>query len=158
MVRSAFAQLSDIPTRGYLPFSDDMDGLRKVPDKGFPEQEMVAAHLGKPLTAIPDPFGTNESFGQQTMRAKPFWMTLVLTMSSSRPPSPIKRVNSTRLCLRNYEKVINVIPPPLAKNGVKPTPFLPICPKTGQVLQVPVIELTKKRAPSSMKRRVPARR
>ena len=61
MVRQAFARLSDVPTRLFC-FSDDMDGLRKVPDN-IPNQEVVAAHLGKPLTAIPDPFGTHESFG-----------------------------------------------------------------------------------------------
>ena len=61
MVRHAFEHLSDMPTRLFA-FSDDMDGLRKVPEN-IPEQEMVATHLGKPLTAIPDPFGTHESFG-----------------------------------------------------------------------------------------------
>src|SRR5271168_32337 len=60
-VRHAFETLSDIPTR-LIAFSDDMDGLRKVPDN-LPQAEMLAEHLGKPLTAIPDPFGTHESFG-----------------------------------------------------------------------------------------------
>ena len=61
MVRHAFAALCDIPSRLFA-FSDDMDGLRKVPDN-VPNQDMLAAHLGKPLTAVPDPFGTHESFG-----------------------------------------------------------------------------------------------
>src|SRR5215475_2907355 len=56
MVRHAFTTLSDIPTRLFC-FSDDMDGLRKVPDN-IPNKEMVREHLGKPLTQIPDPFGT----------------------------------------------------------------------------------------------------
>src|SRR5271168_929405 len=60
-VRHAFESLSDIPTH-LIAFSDDMDGLRKVPDN-LPQAEMLAEHLGKPLTAIPDPFGTHESFG-----------------------------------------------------------------------------------------------
>src|SRR5882762_4526985 len=62
MVRQAFKRLSDVPTRLFC-FSDDMDGLRKVPDN-VPNKEMLAAHLGKPLTAVPDPF-SNEypSFG-----------------------------------------------------------------------------------------------
>src|SRR6201987_4549674 len=60
-VRQAFHQLSDIPTR-LIAFSDDMDGLRKVPDN-VPNQAMLREHLGKPLTAIPDPFGTHPSFG-----------------------------------------------------------------------------------------------
>ena len=61
MVRRAFETISDIPTRLFA-FSDDMDGLRKVPDN-VPNQEMMAQHLGKPLTQVPDPFGTHESFG-----------------------------------------------------------------------------------------------
>ena len=60
-VRQAYEELTGgAPTR-LIAFSDDMDGLRKVPDN-VPEQEMLAAHLGKPLTRIPDPFGSHESF------------------------------------------------------------------------------------------------
>src|SRR5262245_3325122 len=62
MVRQAFQRLSDVPTRLFC-FSDDMDGLRKVPDN-VPNREMLAKHLGKPLTAVPDPFGTHASFGE----------------------------------------------------------------------------------------------
>ena len=61
MVRQAFQRLSDIPTRLFA-FSDDMDGLRKVPTN-VPNQEMLAKYLGMPLTKVPDPFGTHESFG-----------------------------------------------------------------------------------------------
>src|SRR5579875_3917458 len=63
MVRHAFRVLTEdkIKTR-LLAFSDDMDGLRKVPDN-IPNKEMVALHLGKPLTRVPDPFGTHASFG-----------------------------------------------------------------------------------------------
>ncbi|MBT5570813.1 MAG: lysine--tRNA ligase, partial [Alphaproteobacteria bacterium] len=61
MVRNAFAAMSDIPTK-LIAFSDDMDGLRKVPEN-VPEQEMLTEHLGKPLTEVPDPFGTHDSFG-----------------------------------------------------------------------------------------------
>src|SRR5256885_1616335 len=62
-VRHAFEELTGgAPTR-LIAFSDDMDGLRKVPDN-VPNQELLAANLGKPLTRIPDPFGTHESFAQ----------------------------------------------------------------------------------------------
>ncbi|MGY9015527.1 MAG: lysine--tRNA ligase, partial [Rhodospirillales bacterium] len=61
MVRHAFETLSDIPTKLFA-FSDDMDGLRKVPDN-VPNQELLSEHLEKPLTQVPDPFGTHESFG-----------------------------------------------------------------------------------------------
>src|SRR5215469_13771030 len=64
MVRHAFRVLTDdkIKTR-LVAFSDDMDGLRKVPDN-IPNKEMVAQHLGKPLTQVPDPFGTHDSFAE----------------------------------------------------------------------------------------------
>ena len=61
MVRRAFEAISDIPSKLFA-FSDDMDGLRKVPDN-VPKQEMMAEHLGKPLTSVPDPFDTHDSFG-----------------------------------------------------------------------------------------------
>src|ERR1700680_2523043 len=61
MVREAVRRISDIPTR-LLCFSDDMDGLRKVPEN-LPNQEMLGEHMGKPLTSIPDPFGCHASFG-----------------------------------------------------------------------------------------------
>ena len=60
IVRHAYEELTGAPTR-LIAFSDDMDGLRKVPDN-VPNQEMLAKHLGKPLTQIPDPFGEYESF------------------------------------------------------------------------------------------------
>ncbi len=63
MVRHAFETLTEgrIATR-LLAFSDDLDGLRKVPDN-IPNKDLVAAHLGKPLTQVPDPFGEYDSFG-----------------------------------------------------------------------------------------------
>ena len=59
-VRQAYEELTSNPTR-LVAFSDDMDGLRKVPDN-VPNQQLLAENLGKPLTRIPDPFGTHESF------------------------------------------------------------------------------------------------
>src|SRR5262245_15642634 len=61
MVRQAFRRMSDLPTRLFA-FSDDMDGLRKVPDN-VPNPDMLRQYLGKPLTQVPDPFGKYESFG-----------------------------------------------------------------------------------------------
>ncbi|MCV5244911.1 hypothetical protein OFC58_30420, partial [Escherichia coli] len=62
MARKAFELLTpNVKTRMFT-FSDDMDGLRKVPDN-VPNQDMVRQHLGKPVTSVPDPFGTHESFG-----------------------------------------------------------------------------------------------
>ena len=63
MVLHAFRVLTGdrVPTR-LLCFSDDMDGMRKVPDN-VPNQDLLRGHLGKPLTRVPDPFGTHDSFG-----------------------------------------------------------------------------------------------
>ena len=60
MVRHAFTQLSDLPTK-LVAFSDDMDALRSVPTN-VPQQEMLASHLGMPLSSVPDPFEKYESF------------------------------------------------------------------------------------------------
>ena len=60
-VRKAFTEISGLPST-LLAFSDDMDGLRKVPDN-VPNRDLLASHLGKPLTQIPDPFDTHDSFG-----------------------------------------------------------------------------------------------
>lgn len=143
MVRHAFEQLSDTPTRLFA-FSDDMDGLRKVPDN-IPEQEMVSEHLGKPLTAIPDPFGTHESFGHHNnARLQAFLdeFEFDYEFKSSTNAYKAGEFDETLLSLlRNYEKVINVILPTLGEERRKTySPFLPVCPKTGVVLQVPVVE------------------
>src|SRR4249920_3019662 len=76
IVRHAFRVLTDdkIKTR-LIAFSDDMDGLRKVPDN-IPNKEMVAQHLGKPLTQVPDPFGTHESFGAHNNARLPRFLRL----------------------------------------------------------------------------------
>ena len=61
MIKRAFEEISDIPTR-LICFSDDLDGMRKVPGN-VPNQDMLREHLQKPLTSVPDPFGTHDSFG-----------------------------------------------------------------------------------------------
>ena len=65
MVMRAFRELSDIPTK-LICFSDDLDGMRKVP-ANIPNSEALQAHMQKPLTSVPDPFGTHESFGHHNI-------------------------------------------------------------------------------------------
>ena len=99
MVRHAFRVLTDdkVKTR-LIAFSDDMDGLRKVPDN-VPNKEMLEQHLGKPLTEVPDPFGTHPSFGEQTMRdCAPFSIISVSNTNSCRRPNVTSRAVSIRLC------------------------------------------------------------
>jgi len=142
MVRQAFQQLSDLPTRLFA-FSDDMDGLRKVPDN-VPDQAMLAGFLGKPLTAIPDPFGTHESFGHHNnarLRAFLDRFGFEYEFQSSTEWYRSGRFDATLLrILRNYDAVTNIILPTLGdERRATYSPFLPICPRTGVVLQVAIV-------------------
>ncbi len=143
MVRQAFARLSDIPTRLFC-FSDDMDGLRKAPDN-IPNQAMLAEHLGKPLTAIPDPFGTHDSFGaHNNARLRAFlddfgfdyeFQSATELYRSGRFDDALLKV------LAHYDEIMAIILPTLGPERRQTySPFLPLCPKTGRVLQVPVVE------------------
>jgi len=144
MVRRAFSLLApEIPTRLFA-FSDDMDGLRKVPDN-IPNKEMVRQHLGKPLTSIPDPFGTHESFGaHNNARLRSFLDTFGFDYEFQSATDWYKsgRYDQALLgVLRHYDAVINVVLPTLGEERrATYSPFLPVCPKTGIVLQVPVVE------------------
>jgi len=142
-VRRAFALMSDKPTR-LLAFSDDMDGLRKVPDN-VPNQEMLRAHLGKSLTSIPDPFGTHDSFGaHNNARLKAFLdrFGFEYEFLSSTDCYKSGRFDSALLAvLANYEKVRDIVLPTLGpERRATYSPFLPVSPTTGVVLQAPVVE------------------
>ena len=142
MVRNAFTALSNIPSTLFA-FSDDMDGLRKVPDN-VPNQELLEKHLGKPLTQVPDPFGTHESFGHHNnarLRAFLDQFGFEYEFKSSTDCYQAGQFDTTLLkLLENYDAIINVILPTLGpERRATYSPFLPICPKTGIVLQVPVI-------------------
>ncbi|MCW8970733.1 MAG: lysine--tRNA ligase [Rhodospirillales bacterium] len=143
MVRHAFQTLSDVPTR-LVAFSDDMDGLRKVPDN-VPNKDMVAQHLGKPLTSVPDPFGTHDSFGaHNNARLQAFLDAFGFEYEFRSATECYKRGDFDATLLRvleRFDAVINVILPTLGpERRATYSPFLPLCPKTGVVLQVPVIE------------------
>ena len=144
-VRHAFRVLTEdkIPTR-LICFSDDMDGLRKVPDN-VPNKAMLAEHLGKPLTQVPDPFGDHPSFGHHNnARLKAFldafgfdyeFMSATDCYTNGRFDKTLMRV------LENYDAIRNVILPTLGpERRATYSPFLPISPVTGEVLQVPIID------------------
>jgi lysyl-tRNA synthetase class 1 len=142
MVRQAFARLSPIPTRLFC-FSDDMDGLRKVPDN-VPNPDMMAEHLGKPLTAIPDPFGTHESFGHHNnARLQAFLddFGFDYEFQSSTDWYTSGRFDAALLeVLGHYDEVMAIMLPTLGPERRQTySPFLPICPETGRVLQAPVV-------------------
>jgi len=143
MVRHAFQTMSDIPTKLFC-FSDDMDGLRKVPDN-IPNKEMVAAALGKPLTRVPDPFGTHDSFGAHNnarLRAFLDSFGFEYEFQSSTDWYKSGRFDEALLgILRHYDEVMAVMLPTLgAERQATYSPFLPVSPSTGRVLQVPVLE------------------
>lgn len=147
MVRQAFSLLSNIPTKLYA-VSDDMDGLRKIPDN-VPNQDLIREHLGKPLTRIPDPFGTHESFGHHNnARLRAFLDTFGFEyefISSSDCYNSGRFDPMLLSVLAHYDAIINVILPTLGPERRQTySPFLPVCEETGRVLQVPVVERNEK--------------
>jgi len=144
MVRHAFRVLTEdkIRTR-LLAFSDDMDGLRKVPDN-VPNKEMLAQDLGKPLTQVRDPFGTHPSFGEHNnARLRAFLDTFGFDyeFASSTQYYKSGRFDATLLTmLEKIDKVMAIMLPSLREErAASYSPFLPICPRTGVVLQVPIV-------------------
>jgi lysyl-tRNA synthetase, class I len=142
LVRQAFGRISDLPTRLFA-FSDDMDGLRAVPDN-IPNAAMVAQHLQRPLTSIPDPFGTAESYGHhmnQRLRAFLDGMGFEYTFVSATDCYRSGRFNAMLLrMLERHEAARDVVLPSLgAERRETYSPILPISPETGRVLQVPLL-------------------
>ena len=144
MVRHAFRVLTDdkIKTK-LLAFSDDMDGLRKVPDN-VPNKEMLEQDLGKPLTQVRDPFGTHASFGEHNnARLRAFLDTFGFDyeFASSTQYYKSGRFDATLLkMLENIDKVMAIMLPSLREErAASYSPFLPISPRTGIVLQVPIV-------------------
>jgi len=143
MVKHAFEQLSEIPTK-LVCFSDDMDGLRKVPDN-LPQQEMIAANLGKPLTSVPDPFGTHESFGHHMnarLRAFLDHFGFDYEFKSSTATYKSGEFDQALLTiLKNYQKVMDVMLPTLGEERAWTySPFLPVSPRSGKVLLAKVVK------------------
>jgi lysyl-tRNA synthetase class 1 len=145
MVRHAFRLLTGdrIPTRLFA-FSDDMDGLRKVPDN-VPNKELVASALGKPLTQVPDPFGTHDSFGAHNnarLRAFLDAFGFEYEFLSATECYRSGRFDATLLTvLERYEAVMAIMLPSLREERRQTySPFLPLHPRTGIVMQVPIEE------------------
>ncbi len=144
MVRTAFRLLTEdkVPTR-LICFSDDMDGLRKVPTN-VPNQETMRAFIGQPLTKVPDPFGEYESFGGgNNARLRKFldrfgfqyeFMSATETYKSGRFDQTLLRMLAT------YDEVMEIMLPSLGEERQQSySPFLPVSPSNGAVLQVPIV-------------------
>ncbi len=144
MVMNAFHRLCDIPTK-LLCFSDDMDALRKVPGN-VPNQAMLNSNIGKPLTSVPDPFGTHESFAaHNNARLQEFLDSFGFDyeFASSTDYYTSGRFDKTLLkMLHNYNSVVETVIPILGEERAKTyAPFMPISPSTGRVLQVPILKV-----------------
>jgi lysyl-tRNA synthetase class 1 len=144
MVRHAFRVLTDDKIRTRLiAFSDDMDGLRKVPDN-VPQKELLAKYLNKPLTKVPDPFGTHPSFGEHNnarLRAFLDQFGFEYEFLSSTACYKAGMFDKALLkMLAHYEKVMEIMLPSLREERAQTySPFLPVSERTGDVLQVPII-------------------
>jgi lysyl-tRNA synthetase class 1 len=145
MVRTAFRALTGdtVPTH-LLCFSDDMDGLRKVPDN-VPNKEMMQAHLHQPLTAVPDPFGEYPSFGaHNNARLRRFLDRFGFSYEFASATDYYRsgRFDATLLrMLAAYDEVMAIMLPSLGEERRETySPFLPVSPTTGAVLQVAILD------------------
>ena len=140
-VRHAFTVLTGRPSR-LIAFSDDMDGLRKVPDN-VPNRELLAQYLGMPLTRIPDPFGTHDSFGAHNnaqLRSFLDSFGFDYEFASSTDYYAAGRFDAALVrILERYDEVMAVILPTLGPDRrATYSPILPLHPRTGIVMQVPM--------------------
>jgi lysyl-tRNA synthetase class 1 len=144
MVRRAFESIAPGTKTKLIVVSDDMDGLRKIPEN-LPNQDMLKKHLGKPLVAIPDPFGTHSSYGKHMNDVlksflDKFEFEYELVSSAEFYRSGRYNQHLQKL-LENYDEVMGIMLPTLRDERRKTySPFLPICQKSGAVLQVAVVE------------------
>jgi lysyl-tRNA synthetase class 1 len=143
MIRRAFERIAlEIPTRLFA-FSDDMDGLRKVPDN-IPNREMVGQHIGKPLTQVPDPFGTHESFGHHNnARLRQFLDDFGFEYEFQSSTECYRQGvfdKALLAVLHHYEEILKVILPTLGpERRATYSPFLPVA-RSGRILQARVFE------------------
>lgn len=142
LVRRAYETLTGgHPTR-LVAFSDDMDGLRKVPDN-VPNKQVLAEKLGHPLTRIPDPFGKFESFAHHNNAMlcdflNRFGFEYEFVSASDRYNSGAFD-DALKNVLRKYDAIMDIMLPTLREERRKTySPVLPISEKNGEVLQVPV--------------------
>lgn len=147
MVRRAFELISDIPTR-LVCFSDDLDGMRKVPEN-VPNQEMLRENLQRPLTSVPDPFGEYESFGaHNNAMLRRFLDTFGFEYEFVSATDFYRSGRFDEVLLRaceRYDAIMEVMLASLREERQKTySCFLPISPTTGRVLYVPLKEVNAK--------------
>lgn len=145
MVRQAFVALTDGKYETQLiAYSDDLDGMRKIPGN-VPNHDMLVEHMGKPLSDVPDPFGTHDSFAAHNNAKLCEFLDgfgFEYTFLSSAEQYRSGRFDETLLImLERMDKVLDIMLPTLGEERrATYSPFLPISPTTGRVLQVPTLE------------------
>ncbi len=149
MIVNALNQISNVP-KEIIVFSDDMDGLRKVPEN-IPDKDILEKNLHKPLTVVPDPFKKFNSFGEHNNAMLKNFLNsfnFEYTFRSSTDLYKSGFFNDTlKLILKKYKDIMDIIIPTLGKERQKTySPFLPICPDTGIVLEIPVLEVDEKKS------------
>lgn len=142
MVRRAYETLTGGAATQLIAFSDDMDGLRKVPDN-VPNGDMLRAHLGKPLSTIPDPFGEDESFAAHNNRRLRDFLDRFGFDYAFRSSTQAYRAGEFDAqisnVLRHFDAIMAVMLPTLrAERAATYSPVMPISATSGVVLQVPV--------------------
>ena len=146
MVRHAFRVLTEdkVPTR-LLCFSDDMDGMRKIPEN-VPDRKALEPYLHMPLTVVPNPFGgEHPSFGHHNnAMLRRFLDTFGFDYEFASATDYYKSGRFDAILRRvaeRYDAVMDIMLPTLGEERrATYSPFLPICPETGIVLQVPVVQ------------------
>jgi lysyl-tRNA synthetase class I len=156
MIRRAFEVISDIPTR-LICFSDDMDGMRKVPGN-VPNQDMLREHLQKPLTSVPDPFGTHESFGHHNnAMLRRFLDTFGFEYEFYSATDFYASGQFDEILLRaaeRYDALMKVMLKSLREERQQTySIFLPMHPETGRVLYVPIKHVDAKDGHRHLRRR-----
>jgi lysyl-tRNA synthetase class 1 len=147
MMINALNHIQKIDT-DLITFSDDMDGLRKVPDN-IPNDKVLIENIGKPLTSVPDPFNKYDSFGKHNNEMLKDFLNkfnFKYNFKSSTENYKSGKFNESLMrVLEKYEEIMEIILPTLRSERKKTyCPFLPICPTTGRVLEIPLLEMNKK--------------
>ncbi len=149
MIRRAFEIISDIPTRLFC-FSDDLDGMRKVPDN-VPQPDMLRENLQRPLTSVPDPFGEYPSFGDHNnAMLRRFLDTFGFEyefISATEFYRSGRFDDTLRLAAERYDDIMKIMLASLREERQQTySCFLPIHPETGRVLYVPIKHVDAKNA------------
>ncbi len=142
MVLNALRKMCDVPTK-LICFSDDMDGLRKVP-LNLPNKEMLAKYINQPLSSIPDPFEEEESFSaNMNKKVKSFLDKFGFEYELCTASDFYKSGKFDEYLvkvLEKYEEIMAAVLPTLNNRKETYSPFMPICKRTNKVLEVPTLE------------------